>query len=132
MLPLPDNKTTAPLGRLTPRDIQLIAKARSLLERFDLADYPLGEALAHLRAAYALKRRGLRDYVLDLMGPLANQPLGRFRLYADTQGEQPLPLPDDVGQRLVDYLVETFDQRSLPGLIELTRGREGEDRNFYL
>ena len=117
---------------LTPREVQTVAKARRIIERWDLGGRPIDDALAHLRAMYALRRRGLADYIQDTMGPLASLPLRRFRLFADTRGEHPVATPADNGQTLVDYLVETCDQRTLPGLIQLTQGREGDEREFYL
>lgn len=117
---------------LTPREVQTVAKARRIIERWDLGGRPIDDALAHLRAMYALRRRGLADYIQDTIGPLATLPLRRFRLYADTRGEQPLETPADTGQTLVDYLAATCDQRTLPGLIQLIQGREGDEREFYL
>ncbi len=117
---------------LTPREVQTVAKARRILERWSLTAQPIDEALAHLRAMYGLRRRGLRDYVLDTMGPLATLPVQRFRLYADAGGQEPVPVPLEATQPLADYLTETFDQRSLPGLIQLLQGREGDEREFYL
>ncbi len=117
---------------LTPREVQTVAKARRILERWNLTGQPIDEALAHLRAMYGLRRRGLRDYVLDTMGPLGNLPVQRFRLYADAGGQEPIPVPPAATQPLADYLTETFDQRSLPGLIQLLQGREGDEREFYL
>lgn len=121
-----------PTPILTPREIQSVAKARRILERWNLADYTVDEALAHLRAMYGLRRHGLRDYVVDSMGPMAGLPVTRFRLYADTRGDVVLPVPEGGDQPLVDYLVANFDQRTLPGYIQLARGREGDERDFYL
>ena len=117
---------------LTPREVQTVAKARRIIERWDLGGRPIDDALAHLRAMYALRRRGLADYIQDTMGPLASLPLRRFRLFADTRGERPLAMPADNGQTLVDFLTATCDQRTLPGLIQLIQGREGDEREFYL
>lgn len=121
-----------PPSPLTPREIQSVAKARRILERWDLADYTVDEALAHLRAMYGLRRHGLRDYIRDSLGVLAGLPVSRFELYADTRGETPLPLPDADDLPLADYLAANFDQRTLPGYIHLVRGRDGDERDFYL
>lgn len=104
----------------SPTEIQSVLSAWRILARWQLAHYPIWEAIAHLRASYGLRRKGLRDYVLAVMGKAAFQATQQFRLFAGVDGEDELLVPVECGeQRLVDYLVENFDQRSLPARVEL-------------
>lgn len=106
----------------SPTEIQSVLSAWRILARWQLAHYPIEEAVAHLRASYGLRRKGLRDYILAVMGKTALQPARLFRLFigVDQQGE--LLTPGE--QRLVDYLVENFDQRTLPARIELDEAQQ--------
>jgi hypothetical protein len=112
----------------SPTEIQSVLSALRILTRWELDQYPLPEAVAHLRASYGLRRRGLRDYVLAVMGNIAYSPTREFRLFCKTDGQTEIPVPEEQkGKRLVDYLAENFDQRNLPARIE-----HGDRARFFL
>lgn len=112
-------QTPATTSGPSPTEIQSVLSAWRILARWQLAHYPISEAIAHLRASYGLRRKGLRDYVLAVMGKAAFQATQQFQLFAGVDREDELPVPAEYGeQRLVDYLVENFDQRSLPARVE--------------
>ncbi len=103
----------------SPTEIQSVLSALRILTRWDLEQYPLPEAVAHLRASYGLRRHGLHDYVLAVVGVAAYAPTYEFQIFREVDGQAELPTPEDQKEkRLVDYLVENFDQRSLPARIE--------------
>ncbi len=104
----------------TLREVQAITAARLILEKHQLAHLPLPEALAHLRAKYALQRHGLKDYVLDSLGKLAHQPTRLFMLCVDVGGRQACAIPDEaLNVALVDYLLTHYDHHTLPTRIEV-------------
>ena len=109
----------------SPTEIQSVLSAWRILVRWHLAEYPIAEAIAHLRASYGLRHRGLRDYVAAVMGKAAYQLVRQFRLFENADGQGELLVPEADGeQRLADYLVENFDQRSLPSRIEFKEGQQ--------
>lgn len=124
--------STLPDRLLTPHEVSAVAKARRILERWGLERRPIDEALAYLREQYGLKRNGLRDYACAMLGPLANLPVGRFQLFADPSGQRSLPIPENSEQKIADYLAAAFQPDNFPGLVRLVRGREGDDREFWL
>lgn len=124
--------STLPDRLLTPHEVSAVAKARRILERWGLENRPIDEALAQLRQQYRLERNGLQDYICAMLGPLANLPARRFELFADPSGQRPLPLPERSEQKIADYLAATFQPGNIPGLIRLVRGREGDEREFWL
>lgn len=120
---------------LTPREIKAVAKARFILARHSLPCAELDNALAHLRAAYALQREGLHDYVRDMLGPVAHMAVNNFRLFSDGSRREEWLVKAHDSQPLVEYLATHFDHRTLPALVELRSAppaEGGDSKQFYL
>lgn len=113
-----------------PAEIRALLTAWRVAQRHGLQHLPLGEALLHLRAAYAVKH-GLRGYVTAMVGRLARLPVRRFQLFADIDGRVSVPVEAGAFLSLADYL-GGCDYRQLPSRIDFVDGRDGDPASFFL
>lgn len=115
----------------TVKEIRSVLVTASILARYNTSgeQMALADQCARLRALYCTTHTGgLRSYITAMLGrQLADAPTQRFRLFEAYDRRRALPAPPHcAGQKLADYLSQSYNHLSLPVVVEVV-----EDGSLY-